>query len=130
MDIAATIVVAAFSVWLIGVGLFALAKPMLARRAIGWFAGSAAVHFGELGLRALVGLALVRAAPLFGPERIIELTGWAILASSVAIMLAPRRWHRAYALYWSRRMPILMLLAGAALSVLAGGWMLIEIARR
>ena len=50
--------------WLIGVSFMMLATPRRALRALSAMGGSNAVHFGELGLRLLVGITFVLAAAI------------------------------------------------------------------
>ena len=107
-------------VWLIGVSLMMLATPRRALRALSAMGGSNAVHFGELGLRLLVGIAFVLAAAMSKAPMAISVIGWFLAASAVTLMILPRRWHSAYSTYWAGRIPALAVRLMAPLSVIAG----------
>ncbi|WP_436355558.1 hypothetical protein [Brevundimonas sp. CEF1] len=107
-------------VWLIGISLMMLAAPRRALRALSAMGGSNAVHFGELGLRLLVGIAFVPAAAMSKAPMAISVIGWFLAASAVALMILPRRWHSAYSTYWAGRIPVLAVRLMAPLSVIAG----------
>ncbi|MFL0354930.1 hypothetical protein ACI5KX_00505 [Erythrobacter sp. GH1-10] len=92
--------------WLAWVSIVCLVAPQVARNALARFGSTAAMQFGEHIPRAVVGIALiVRAAESKAPA-VFAVGGWFLLATSIAIMLAPRRWHHAYAEWWAERIPL------------------------
>lgn len=64
-----------------------------------------AIHLGEHALRALAGVALVLRAAESKVPALFTAAGWFIVATSLLIVLAPRKWHLAYALWWAGRVP-------------------------
>jgi len=63
------------------------------------------INATELGLRGLAGAALIVRSPSAKAPDGFEVAGWFILASSVALLLTPRRVHAAYAVWWSKKLP-------------------------
>jgi hypothetical protein len=123
IDVAAIVVSLLAGFWLVLVGLFMLFQPERALRALAMFGSTPLLHFSELGLRMLAGLALVIAGPFSRLPEFLVPAGWFIALSSVVLMLLPRAWHAAYATWWSERFSIsavrglgpVACLAGAAL---------------
>ena len=107
-------------VWLIGVSLMMLATPRRALRALSAMGGSNTVHFGELGLRLIIGIAFILAAAMPKVPMAVTAIGWFLAASAVVLMILPRRWHGAYSTYWAGRIPVLAVRLMAPLSVIAG----------
>jgi hypothetical protein len=57
------------------------------------FASSARTHFVEQALRLLVGTSLIVLSPAMWQANVFWLVGWAIVVSSVALILVPWQWH-------------------------------------
>ena len=108
-------------VFLICVGLFCLLSPRRAIGAIGYFASTDLINFAELSIRALVGIAWILAASATPFPVYFAAVGWFLTVSSVVILSVPRRWHAAYAVFWSRQMPVWVAMASAPVSILTGG---------
>ncbi|MGH7028052.1 hypothetical protein [Brevundimonas sp.] len=106
--------------WLVGLGLFMITAPGRELAALARMGGDNIIHFGEMGLRALAGTALVVAAPLSKFPQIISPVGWFLILSAIIIAALPRRWHAAYSLWWARRIPLAAVRLIAPLSALAG----------
>ena len=123
IDAAAIVVSLLAGLWLFLVGLFMLFLPARALRALAMFGSTPLLHFSELGLRMVAGLALIVAGPYSRLPEFLVPAGWFIALSSVVLMLLPRAWHAAYATWWSARFSIsavrglgpVACLAGAAL---------------
>lgn len=92
--------------WLAFVGLVCLIAPDAARRGLSRFGSTPAIQFGEHIPRAVVGVAFVLRASEAKTPLLFEWGGWFLLASSIAIMLAPRSWHHRYAQWWAERIPL------------------------
>lgn len=108
------------AVWLFAVALLMLMRPRLALQGLDAMGSTPLIHFGEHFLRGLAGLALIGVS---GVSRYPEIFFWAgafIVATSILIALAPRRWHHAYAQWWARRIPPAAVRAMAPVSVAAG----------
>ena len=107
--------------WLLVVGLVCAIRPELALAKLGRMGSTWPIQIGEHGLRALAGAALVVRADYSGAPHIFSIAGWFILLSSVAILVAPRRWHQAYSQYWAMRLPpVLVRFMAVPTFILAG----------
>lgn len=120
----AILILVAFALWLIAVGLFALAAPRRAIRAIGAFASTTLVNLAELVLRGLVGAAFILAAPLTPYPRAFAVIGWMLVVSAIILLLLPRRWHAGFATSTASRMPVALVLVCAPVSLAAGAFLL------
>ncbi len=78
------------------------------------------VNLTEQGLRLLAGIAMVVRAPLSKLPDVFEMGGWFIVATSVALMIIPLRWHSGYAVWWSKKLPFWAVRAVAPFSISAG----------
>ena len=94
------------AVWLVFVAATCALAPERARSALAALGSTRAIQLGEHIPRAIVGIAMVLRAPLSKYPAPFEFAGWFILASSIAILLAPMRWHNAYAVWWAERIPL------------------------
>lgn len=121
MSLIALAIIAAFAVWIAGIGMFALARPAAARARIAQFATSWQINLIEQLGRGLAGAALVIRAPDALTPAAFIWAGWAIVLSAVALLIVPLRWHSAYAVWWSRNLPLAIVrIAGiAAIAVAA-----------
>lgn len=93
MNVVAEIIVVAFGLFLLGLTAVALAKPAIAERFFTAFASSARTHYTEQAVRLLVGASLILRSPAMWQPRLFWLVGWAIVVSSLALILTPWRWH-------------------------------------
>jgi hypothetical protein len=107
--------------WLILVGIIMLFRPVWALRALAKFGSTPFLHFSELGLRMVVGFALVVAAPSSSLPDVLVPVGWFVAVSSVVLMMLPRAWHAAYATWWSERISVTAVRCLSPLALLAGG---------
>ncbi len=90
-------VVVLAAVYLIGLAAASVFAPAQTARFLDGFAGSARAHYTEIGLRLLVGAALVVAAPSLLYRDVFYLFGWIVVVTSVLLLLLPWRWHRRFA---------------------------------
>jgi hypothetical protein len=114
--------------WLIAVSLFMLVTPRRALRALAAMGGTRTVHFGEMAIRTLAGLALVLAAATSRFPSVIALIGWFLIASALILTILPRRWHAAYSTCWAQRIPVTAVRLVAPLSMVAGGLLIWSLA--
>lgn len=98
--------VIASGLWLILVATWMLARPAACRAVLAKMGSTPLIHYGEHAVRALAGLCLISAAAASKAPLILAVAGWFIVISSIAIALAPRRWHAAYAVWWANRLPL------------------------
>ena len=108
MQPVALVIVIAAGTWLAGVGLLMLARPafclqLFERMTASLESSNWRLQVSEQGLRILAGAALVVRAPAAKLPLAFEIAGWALVASSVMVLLAPIRWHGAYGRWWTGR---------------------------
>jgi hypothetical protein len=114
--------------YLAGLGVAVLAKPAAASRFLLGFAGSGPLHYLELVVRILVGLAFVHRAPGMMLPAVFSAFGWVLVVTSAALLLVPWQWHRRFA---ERAVPQalrLLPLIGVS-SLLLGGLVLVAALR-
>jgi hypothetical protein len=104
---AALLIVLAGCAWLAFVSLVCLARPQLARQGLASMGSNWRWQLGEHVPRAIVGLAMMLRAPQSKAPEVLEIGGWFLVATSILILLAPKRWHNHYAVWWSERIPLL-----------------------
>lgn len=114
-------VVVLAGLYLVGLGVLALAKPGIAGRFLQGFAGSAPKHYAELAVRFLVGAALLVHAPRMAGPAAFRVFGWLLLATTAALLCVPWRWHDRFAraavpraMRHARLVGLFALLSGAA----------------
>lgn len=90
------LVVAGFSVFLIGLAVVIVTNPPLAERFLGFFASSARAHYTEQGLRLLAGAAIVVFANSMWYSQLFELFGWLVAITAIGLILMPWRWHQKF----------------------------------
>ena len=105
MSQVAAVVVVAFGLLLVVLTGVAFAKPAIAERFLMRFASSARTHYVEQIFRLLIGAALVVLSPGMWQPTMFWLVGWAIVASSVALMCVPWKWHHRFG---QRMLPIVV----------------------
>ena len=90
-------VVVTAALYLLTLGCGALLRPETTKRFLGGFATTARIHFTELALRIVAGIAFVLSAPrmAFGPA--IAIFGWMLVVTSLALALVPWRFHQRFA---------------------------------
>jgi hypothetical protein len=96
VSLLAGIVVVACGLFLIVLTGVVFAKPALAEQFFMSFASSARTHYVEQALRLLIGASLVVLAPAMWQTNMFRLIGWAIVVSSVGLILIPWRWHHRF----------------------------------
>ncbi len=136
MSTAALIILAMASVWLITVAGLMLFAPSRALAMLRLTAASRTVNNVEQGLRLVVGAApvdyrstgrtlvvgaaLVVRAPASLFPLAFEVAGWFVVASSIALLVMPLRWHSSYARWWADRLGPRSVQALAPFSAAAG----------
>ena len=104
MQLGALLIIMLASVWLILVGWLMWGRPNDCLHWLSLMASTWKINVTELGLRSLSGAALVVRSPSSKMPEQLEIFGWFVLASSVVLILIPREWHAAYAVYWSKKL--------------------------
>lgn len=62
------------------------------------------INYTELGLRLLVGLAVIGFAPYTAYTKLLQICGGFLIITAIILMLIPRRWHHAYAVWWADKL--------------------------
>jgi hypothetical protein len=96
LSLLAGIVVVAFGLFLIGLSGIVFARPALAERFFMSFASSPRAHYIEQVVRLLIGASLVVLSPAMWQTTMFRVIGWAIVVSSVGLLLFPWRWHHRF----------------------------------
>jgi hypothetical protein len=114
LQVIALIVVAAASLWLVGVAFLMAMRPryclhLLERMTANLERSNWRLQFTEQGLRVLAGVALILRAPASKLPLVFDVAGWLLVATSMLIMVAPIRWHGAYGALWVKRLTPLIL---------------------
>jgi hypothetical protein len=120
MTIIAYLLLVLSALWLIGVSIFILFCPATALCYLAKFASTNLINVSELVLRMIAGFAFLQYAVSSRFPSAFVIIGWFPVATSGLLLLTPRRWHAAYAVYWSRTLTPTMARAGALFSFLAG----------
>ena len=96
MTLLAGIVVLACGLCLIGFTCIVFVKPAPAKRFLMSFASSARAHYVEQACRLLFGASLVVLSSTMWQTNMFRVIGWAIVISSLALLLMPWRWHHRF----------------------------------
>lgn len=96
MHLLSGLVVVVSATFFIGLTVLVFAKPAVAERFLMGFASSALTHFIEQMLRVLFGGSLVIYSPAMWQTDVFRIIGWAIVVSSVGLMLIPWQWHHRF----------------------------------
>lgn len=100
--------------------VFILLAPGRALQALSRFGSTPTVHFGELSVRAAVGLVFVIGAPATRHPSVMAVIGGFLVVSALALMVLPRRWHARYSSWWAARLPVWAVRLLAPISLFAG----------
>ena len=97
IDLLAKSIIVLSAVYLIGIAGASFVKPALATKFLDSFASSFKAHLLEMGLRLVMGWALLSYSPnmLFG--NLFELFGWVLIITSSLLLFVPWRWHHKFA---------------------------------
>jgi hypothetical protein len=105
MNLLAEIVVAASSLFLIALAFIMFVKPAMTERFIMSFASSKRAHYTEMFFRLLFGVSLVLLSKTMWQPKLFLLLGWAIVISSVVLLLLPWQLHHRFG---TRVLPLLV----------------------
>ena len=123
------IVAAALSgLYMIALGVVSIVVPARATRFLLSFAATQSLHFVEILLRAIVGVAFILAAPRMSFSGAFTFFGWILLVTTACLAIVPWRWHRRFAQttvpYATRYIALLglasMMIGGIILAALLG----------
>jgi len=93
MNPVAGAILVAFGLFLVGLTVVVFVKPAVAECFFMSFASSARIHYTEQIIRLLIGaLLIIRSGAMWQPK-VFWLVGWAIVVSSLVLILTPWQWH-------------------------------------
>ena len=127
IDFLAKYVVICFGLFLIGVGFLMLFKPQKAREILRKAGSTPLINYGELLLRMIPATGLILCASVSKFPQFFSLLGWFMIATSIVLMLVPRKYHHAYALKSADILTPSRIRAIAPLSFIFGGFLLYAI---
>lgn len=93
MNVVAEIIIVAFALFLLGLTVVTFVKPAIVERFFMAFASSARTHYTEQVVRLLIGASLVVTSSTMWQPKLFRFIGWAIVLSSLSLLLTPWRWH-------------------------------------
>ncbi len=96
MKLLSGIVVVAAGLFLIGLAIVVVVKPVLAERFLNSFASSARAHYTEQALRLVAGSGLVLFSPSMWYAELFAFLGWLIVVTSVGLLFIPWQWHHRF----------------------------------
>ena len=97
LRVAAGACVVAFALFLLWLAGATAVHPALARRLLSGFARSAGAHYAEIGVRFVVGAALVVLSASTRYPDLFRLGGWALIATTTGMLCVPWQWHDRFA---------------------------------
>ena len=96
MNAVAGAILVAFGLFLLGLTVVVFAKPAVAERFFMSFASSARAHYTEQVVRLLIGTSLIIRSGAMWQPKVFWLVGWAIVLSSLVLILTPWQWHHRF----------------------------------
>ncbi len=112
------------AVWLIIAGVVMALRPAFALTVVARAGSTVGLQWLEHTLRFLAGIVLVLVAPESRAPQALLIIGGFIAVTSILILLLPRRWHHAYAVWCARTLPPWLVRLLSPLSLLAAGALL------
>ena len=95
--VAAKTILVVVAIFFLLLGLIALIRPSIAGRFLLGFAGSALKHYVELGVRFVVGGAMLVVAPHSTYSVALTVFGWLLIVTTAVMAIVPWRVHRRFA---------------------------------
>ena len=120
MQMLALSILIAAALWCVGVGTLMAARPRRFLAYLGMTASTRRINTVEQSLRSVAGLAMTVRAESSKLPILFELGGWFVVATSLALLIIPLRWHAAYAIWWSKRLAPIVVQAIAPLAIAIG----------
>ena len=128
LEVLALTLVVLTGIYFCALAVAALLVPAKASRFLLGFASSPRVHYIELSIRFLVGVALVIYAPRMSASGAFSLFGWVLLITTAGLFLLPWRWHHWFAQQAvPRAIPYIKVIGICSLAL--GGFILVAVIR-
>jgi hypothetical protein len=128
IEILALVVIFLADLYLLTLGTVSLVAPVLAKRFLLGFADSRTVHYLEILVRFVVGVAFVIYAPRMFLPNVFNVFGWVLLVTTAGLFLVPWRWHYRFAKQAVPGATRYITLIGLA-SLVMGGFVLASVVR-
>ncbi|MGB4845726.1 MAG: hypothetical protein WBP16_14765 [Ferruginibacter sp.] len=114
---AAQYIIILSGLWLIIAGIIMLIKPTKAKNIIAKAGSTNLINYTELGLRGIWAVAVLLYAPLSKFPVFFKLFGIMLGITTLILLLIPRKWHAAFAVWSSSKLttPLLRLSAPFAI---------------
>ncbi len=120
-------VVLLISLYFLVLGATSLIVPDRACGFLLGFVRSAPIHYAELMLRFIAGIALIRHAPHMSASGVFSLLGWMLLVTTICLLVVPWRWHQRFAQQFVPRVTRYIRLIGLT-SLIMGSLILVAVA--
>ena len=114
-------------VWLMGVGIFIFVRPTFALECLGKMASTNLINYTEISLRMLAGFAFLQYSGAAKYPQAFYVCGWFLVVTSGILFLIPRKWHAAFAVYWSQNLSPTILMVCAPISIAFGALLIFAI---
>ncbi len=105
MGLIVTMIVISFALWLLAVSVMMLARPHLMLKALRKMGSTPLIHYTELSVRFIVGVAIYYWAEFSGLGVFVIWAGLFLSVTALILMMIPRPWHHAYAVWWAGKIP-------------------------
>ncbi len=100
---------------------FMILNPQKALGYLGKMASTNLINYSEITLRLIAGVALWRYSEFSKAPELLHVIGLFLAFTAIVLFLVPRKWHAAYAVWWSRKLSPAMVRLSAPFSLVAGG---------
>jgi len=90
------VVILFFCIFLIGLAIVIVIKPLRDKQFLSSYASSARAHYTEQIARLIVGIAFVVLAPYMQYSNLFNLFGWILIVTTIGLLLIPWQWHHKF----------------------------------
>lgn len=94
ISILASTIVAITALYFAGFATACFLAPGAVERYLRGFARSGLAHYGELGVRVVVGASLINQAPTMLGSEVFRVIGWILVGTTMGLACLPWKWHR------------------------------------
>lgn len=106
--------------WLVVAGIIMFTKPLTAKNIIAKAGSTTLINYTELWLRGIRAMAILLYAPLSKFQFFFELFGIMLGITTFILLLIPRSWHAAFAIWSSSKLTLPLLKLCAPCSICFG----------
>lgn len=113
-------VIVAASLMLLFISILMVARPKLALHYLALMASTHLINYTELSLRLFWGVSMMHYAGVSRSPDFMKIFGIFLVVTSIVLLLLPRKWHAAYAVYWANTLSPLQVRLCAPISAIFG----------